>query len=113
MAHLPLVCCDGGATPHHVGTSGTASIFGCCWCTRHKDLKSIVKSDVQSDDAHTLSLIGTERTFENTRLVMAAFEERLKEEMRMNKAKYCAKIQKRGGDMSYSDWSSLGSSFTL
>ena len=82
--HFPFLCADGGATPHHVGTSGTGATFGCCWCTRHKDLKCIIKADVKEDDHHTLALIGTNRTFAETVRVMAKFEVDLAKEMEDN-----------------------------
>ena len=41
--HLCLLIADGAALAHHVNTNGSIGTYGCTHCTRHMDLKHIVK----------------------------------------------------------------------
>ena len=73
---------------HHTGHGGTACIFGCSWCTRHKDLKHIIRADCDENDQTVQASLGCARSFAQTVEWMEEFEQDLRTEMTDKKEKY-------------------------
>ena len=103
--HYCAMCNDGGATPHHTGHGGSACTFGCWVCTRHRDLKHVIKADIDPTNTAALAGLGVDRTYEQTTSFMESFEDDLRAEMVARKAHYIKKCD--NSEERYNEWCQL------
>ena len=60
--HLCLLCADGAAQGHHMGTSSHAGTCGCNHCTVHKGFKHLIDADYnRKESPYMAALLGVPR----------------------------------------------------